>query len=141
MKTLSTWKVLLVEDNLGDAHLVSLCTHEHPRVQVFNAANLILANRYLQRLSPFEDVAIPSLVLLDLGLPMHSGMELITSIRASPELKHLPVIVLTSCHIQRTQERCIALGATEYVVKPAIWSEWQKTVSRIFREYLPDFSG
>lgn len=140
MTSLTTWKVLLVEDNLADAHLVSLCAQEHPQVELFNAANLTLASRFLHRRSPFEDVAIPSLVLLDLGLPMHSGIELLTSIRESPELKQVPVIVLTSCRLQRTQERCFALGATDYVVKPVEWSSWQKTVTRIFRQYLPGFS-
>lgn len=140
MISTSTWKVLLVEDNLADAQLVSLCVQEHPRVELFNAANLTLASSFLHRQSPFEDVAIPSLVLLDLGLPMHSGMELLTSMRESSELMQVPVIVLTSRQLQCTQERCFALGATEYVVKPVEWSSWQKTMTRIFCQHLNGFT-
>lgn len=140
MLTTHVWNVLLIEDNAADASLVRICAQEHDGVEVFHAPNPILANRFIQRNSPFEDVPIPDLVLLDLHLPLLNGFDLLQGIRESSSLDHMPIVVLTSSIQQKDRERSLGLGASDYVVKPAEWGAWMTTITRIFRNHLPGFA-
>src|SRR5687768_2445646 len=91
-----TWKVLLIEDSQNDAHFVSLCANDHAGIDLFHAPNPLQGNRFLRRNPPFDEVGIPDLVLLDLCLPVFNGFEVLSGIRATAELTHVPVAVLTS---------------------------------------------
>lgn len=133
------WNILLVEDNQGDANLISTCVNDHAGLGLFHAPNALQANRFLHRISPFEDVAVPDLVLLDLGLPILNGFEVLQGMRESPGLAQVPVIVLTSSTYHSDRERALALGASEHLVKPVEWGHWQRTMTRIFRRYLKGF--
>lgn len=135
-----TWNVLLIEDNPGDANLVFSCTRDFDGVELFHAPDALLGSRFLHRHSPFEDVAIPDLVMLDLGLPIFSGFDVLRGMRESGPLASVPVVVLTSSSLASDRERCLALGASDYVVKPFEWSVWQSTMKRILRRYLKGFS-
>lgn len=133
------WKVLLIEDNQNDAHLVSLCANDHVGVDLFHAPNPLQGNRFLRRNPPFDEVGIPDLVLLDLALPVFNGFEVLRDIRGSRELAHVPVVILTSSINQNDRKRALALGANEYLVKPMEWGQWQTTMTRLFRKYLKGF--
>ena len=60
----------------------------------------------------------PALILMDIQLPGMSGLQAIERMRADPELRHLPVIVLTALVLPGDRERCLAAGANEYLAKP-----------------------
>jgi CheY-like chemotaxis protein len=60
---------------------------------------------------------LPLLVLLDIKLPRKSGLEVLEWIRSRPELKNVPVIMLTSSNESNDLDRAYALGANSYLVK------------------------
>jgi CheY-like chemotaxis protein len=62
---------------------------------------------------------LPSLVLLDLKLPKKSGLEVLEWLRGQPDLRLIPVIVLTSSQDRGDVRRAYELGANSYLVKPA----------------------
>ena len=60
----------------------------------------------------------PDVVLLDISLPEMDGMEVLGRIRATPELRGLPVIALTAHAMKGEQEKCVASGMNDYITKP-----------------------
>jgi CheY-like chemotaxis protein len=64
------------------------------------------------------DRAVPMLVLLDLKLPRKSGHEVLEWLRQQPNLKRLPVVVLTASSESSDVNRAYDLGANSYLVKP-----------------------
>jgi CheY-like chemotaxis protein len=76
---------------------------------------------YLYRRGRYADLADsppPSLVLLDLWMPRKSGYQVLEEIRAVPELRLLPVVVLTTSNAEEDILSAYDLGATSYIVKP-----------------------
>jgi DNA-binding response OmpR family regulator len=140
MSATLTWNVLLIEDNPGDANLVFSCLRDFDGVELFHAPDGALGSCFLHRHSPFEDVAIPDLVLLDLGLPIFSGFDVLRGMRESKSLAKVPVVVLTSSTLVSDRDRCLDLGALDYVIKPIEWGVWQVMMRRILRRYLKGFS-
>jgi CheY-like chemotaxis protein len=65
--------------------------------------------------------APPDLVLLDLDMPEMDGFEVLEALRADPELRDLPVIVVTGREDVEAVDRAFAVGATSFVVKPLNW--------------------
>lgn len=60
----------------------------------------------------------PKLILLDLKMPKVSGIQVLEKIKTDPQLKSIPVVMLTSSNEGPDIEKCFALGANSYIVKP-----------------------
>ena len=117
--TASEIEILLVEDDPGDA----LITREALRTaKVHNALHVVedgmTAMRFLRREPPFEDAPRPDLVLLDLNLPGRDGREVLADIKADPDLRRIPVVVLTTSSAEEDVLRSYDLHANAYVTKP-----------------------
>jgi CheY-like chemotaxis protein len=115
--------VLYAEDEENDVFLLERAFVragvEHRLQVVKDGAD---AQRYLAGADEFGDrgrFPLPCLALLDLNLPRKSGLEVLHWIRASPTLRALPVILLTSSHQTRDIQAAYTLGANGYLVKPA----------------------
>jgi CheY-like chemotaxis protein len=110
-------RILLVEDNPGDAQLVRLAlTEALPSARLSVAGD---GEAALARLR--EEGDPPDLMLLDLNLPRLSGHEVLAAVRASEDaaLRRLPVVVLSSSRAEGDVARSYDLGASSYVAKPA----------------------
>ena len=65
----------------------------------------------------------PDIVLLDIMMPEVSGIEILEQIRATPELNHVPVVILTAVGDARIKQKALELGATDFLTKPVDPSE------------------
>ncbi|HJT23898.1 MAG TPA: response regulator [bacterium] len=113
--------LLLVEDNLGDAHLVLdyLKGAEVPnRVTVLRDG--MEAVDFLKRRGAYaiREARLPDLILLDLGLPILNGKEVLREIKEDPELSHIPVVILTGSQSDEERIQCYQSLANFYMVKP-----------------------
>ena len=107
-------RILLVEDNAGDAQLMRIALDEVlPEAQLSVIADGETALRTLLDGGP------PDLVLLDLNLPRLSGHEVLAGLRSAedPALRRVPVVVLSSSSAAADVERSYELGAS-HVAKP-----------------------
>jgi CheY-like chemotaxis protein len=103
---------------------------------------------YLEGKGDFRDRSkhpLPSLVLLDLKLPKKSGLEVLEWLRGRPDLRTIPVVVLTSSRESRDMARARDLGVAAYHVKPVEFGEFMGVVESIGRNWLartkPDRAG
>ena len=92
---------------------------KHQLVRVVDGAKVV---DYLSGKPPFTDrnqYPVPHLVLLDLKMPRMGGFDVLTWLRAQPELRSMPAIVLSSSNQESDHRRALELGASDYMVKPS----------------------
>ncbi|MET1076414.1 MAG: response regulator [Pseudomonas sp.] len=123
----STLPVLVADDDLDDCLLIQEAFRETrastPLHFVHNGVELL---DYLKRRAPYTDsrrYPRPGLILLDLNMPLMDGREALTAIKSDPELRMMPVVVLTTSAAQEDIRRCYASGVNAFVSKPTSFSE------------------
>lgn len=118
-------EVLLVEDNPGDADLTREAL-ESNRLHL----DLTVAVDGVQALEMLKGGARPDLILLDLNLPRKNGREVLAEIKQDPELKSIPIVILTSSDTESDIARSYELGANCYVTKPVDLPAFQTIVGQ-----------
>src|SRR5829696_6248225 len=112
-------EILLVEDNPGDARLaVEALKESKVSNRLHYVADGVEAMRFLRREGEYAGVAVPDLILLDLNLPRKDGREVLEEIKEDPQLRLIPVVILTTSAAERDLVKSYGLHANAYVVKP-----------------------
>ncbi len=125
-------EILLVEDDPGDV----LITREAIEgSKVANRLNVVSngeeALQFLQREAPFTDAPRPGLILLDLNLPRLDGREVLARIKSDPDLRRIPIVVLTTSSSDEDIVRSYDLHANAYVTKPVDFDQFMSVVRQI----------
>jgi CheY-like chemotaxis protein len=123
--------VLLVEDDPGDVLMTreAFDEHLHNRLDVVGDGAEALA--YLRHEPPYTDVSRPDLILLDLNLPRRDGPEVLQELKNDADLKHIPVIVLTTSDDGGDILRSYQLHANAYVTKPMDFDGFTEAIRQI----------
>jgi CheY-like chemotaxis protein len=127
-------KILLVEDKARDAELTLAALEEHNLAnEVTVVRDGVEALNYLYRRGEFAGRApeLPVVVLLDIKMPRLNGLEVLRTIKADPQLKRLPVIMLTSSREEPDLVQAYELGVNAYVVKPVDFHQFSDAVEQI----------
>jgi CheY-like chemotaxis protein len=125
-------QILLVEDSPGDVRLTQevLCD-----ARIANDLHVVgdgeQAMAFLRREGDYASHPRPDLVLLDLNLPRKDGREVLADLNADPELKAIPVIVLTTSEAEQDILRSYRLAANAYITKPIDLNEFIAVVRSI----------
>jgi chemotaxis family two-component system response regulator Rcp1 len=132
-----TLQLLLVEDNPGDVRLTreALKTGE-VAVNLSVAKDGVEAIDFLRRRGEFESAPHPDLILLDLNLPRKNGREVLSEIKSDPELKRIPVLVMTTSRADQDIHRAYSLNANCYITKPMDLDEFLRIVRSIEEFWL-----
>jgi chemotaxis family two-component system response regulator Rcp1 len=124
--------ILLVEDNPGDVELTEDALR---RSKVATKVSVVAdgedAMDYLRQQSAYQEETMPDLVLLDLNLPRKDGMEVLREMKDDPNLRHIPVVVLTTSEAERDILASYELGANCFISKPVDLTEFRKVVESI----------
>ncbi len=129
--------VLLVEDSPDDAALTTRALERakvRNRVRVLTSGTDVLA--YLRREGHFADARLPDLILLDLNLPGKDGRQVLADIKADPQLRHIPVVVVSGSREQRDVQQSYRLHANAYVTKPIGLEQFVEAVNSIEQFWL-----
>ncbi len=89
---------------------------------------------YLQHRGKYQDTAKsgkPGLILLDIKMPRMDGFAALEKIKSDPNLRTIPVLMLTSTDDQVEVNRCYALGANSYIIKPVKYEEFQERLKAL----------
>ena len=139
MSTSKTYNILVVEDQLGDVHLIKMAAEAWPSVVLYTVPNAVQAHQFVLRKAPFEHVPIPDLILLDLRMPIYDGSTVLATVIGKPEFANCRVVVFTSSRLLSDQSTCKKLGAHDYVNKPTEWPAWKATIRDILHKHLKGF--
>jgi len=111
--------VLLVEDNPGDVRLTQEALKEgRLEIELSVTPDGVEALEFLHQTGKYTDAPRPDLILLDLNLPRKSGREVLSEIKSDPELKNIPVLVMTTSTAEQDISRAYSLNANCYIAKP-----------------------
>jgi chemotaxis family two-component system response regulator Rcp1 len=125
-------EILLVEDNPGDVRLTREALAEAKvRNNLAVTSDGVEALAYLRREAPYTDATRPDLVLLDLNLPRKDGREVLAEIKADPDLRRLPVVVLTTSTAEQDILESYNLYANCYITKPVDLDQFLAIVTSI----------
>ncbi|SDL76465.1 response regulator [Maricaulis salignorans] len=126
---------LMVDDDPDDRMLFKEACDEvrlrNPVEFLENGEQLV---DYLNRKGPYAaltDQPLPGIILLDLNMPLKDGREALEEIKASAELRHIPVIVLTTSKNEDDILSSYGLGASSYIVKPVSLDRLMRVVNSI----------
>ena len=112
-------EILLVEDNPGDVRLTREALREGGvpgRVSV--AADGVEALSFLRRQGKHAQAPRPDLILLDLNLPRKNGREVLAEVKQDPQLRRIPVVIMTSSDDEKDILAAYNLYVNCYVTKP-----------------------
>jgi CheY-like chemotaxis protein len=127
-----TAEILLVEDDPGDILLTREMLKDAGVVSDLAVVeNGIDAIAYLRRTGRYAQAVRPDIILLDLNLPKKDGREVLAEIKQDPDLRLIPVIVLTTSRSAEDITRCYDLHANCYITKPLGLEQFGRVVRSI----------
>jgi len=125
-------EILLVEDNLGDARLAREALKDS---KIRNALNHVQdgveALAFLRRQGEYAAAPRPDLILLDLNLPRKDGRQVLAEIKEDPDLKSIPVVILTISKDEEDVLKTYSQHANCYITKPIDLGQFMKVIKAI----------
>jgi CheY-like chemotaxis protein len=125
-------EVLLVEDDEGDVLMTREALYEG---KVINRLNVVgdgvEAVSYLRRCGEYAEAVRPDLVLLDLNLPKRDGRQVLEDIKSDPDLRRIPIVVLSTSEAEEDVLRSYDLHANAYVTKPVDFERFVEVIRQI----------
>ena len=135
MKTLP--KILLVEDNDGDAELtIEALVSNTVKSNIMVIDNGEEAIKFLQQQGKYINETLPDLILLDLNLPKIDGREVLHFVKNNDALKRIPVVMLTTSSLQADIEYSYNNHANCYIVKSGNLSEFNAAINSLEKFWI-----
>ena len=124
--------ILLVEDNPGDVRLTREALKEAKvRNELHVATDGVEALAFLRREGAYKKAVRPNLVLLDLNLPRKNGREVLAEMKEDPELRRIPVVILTTSQAEQDIIKAYDLHVNCYINKPVDLDQFLQVVKSI----------
>ena len=127
--------IMLVEDNEAHAELtVDALKRANIANKVITMPNGSDALDYLKGRGKWQNDAhrqMPTLILLDIKMPILDGKQTLAAIKGDAEFRHIPVIMLTSSLLDSDIRECYDIGANSYIVKPVSFGDFAETIKSI----------
>jgi chemotaxis family two-component system response regulator Rcp1 len=130
-------EILLVEDNPGDIRLTQEVLKDG---KIKNNLSVVMdgeqAVLFLKKTGEYKNAVTPDLILLDLNLPKKDGREVLAEIKVDPNLKQIPVIVLTTSAAEQDILAMYSHHANCYIMKPVDFKQFINVVKSIENFWL-----
>ena len=126
-------EILLAEDNAADVYLIREALKQGGVDCLVRAATD--GREVLELISTGDSSWRPDLIILDLNLPRHDGIEVLQKLRSTGTFANVPIVVLTSSDSPRDRDAAIELGATRFLRKPSDLDQFLQ-LGAVFKELL-----
>ena len=127
--------ILLADDDPDDRKLTQDAFTENRLANVLHCVEdgeeLMEYLRHQGRYADQKNAPLPGLILLDLNMPRKDGREALKEIKADPELRRIPVIMLTTTDDPREVDRCHDIGCSSYIVKPVDYEKFAEAIKSL----------
>lgn len=141
---MKTIRVLVADDDEDHRFFITRSLHaiDSVRVEVETVEDGADALDYLYRRGAFTDRPRPHLVVLDLKMPRVSGLEVLAQVKGDPDLRMIPVTVLSSSDREEDVDASYGSGGNSYVVKPSSFADADAGAGlRIASEFWADVAA
>jgi CheY-like chemotaxis protein len=129
-------EILLVEDDPGNVLLTREALGSGKlHITVHDVPDGVAAMAFLRSSPPYAGAGRPDLVLLDLNLPKKDGREVLAEIKADPELRSIPVVILTTSNAEEDVLRSYDLHVNAYLQKPIDFDQFMRAI-QCFDEFF-----
>ncbi|HEX2609234.1 MAG TPA: response regulator [Flavisolibacter sp.] len=121
--------VLYADDDADDrGWITEACKsiNNQLRLQFFETGKEVL-----DYLDQFAINALPSLIVLDLNMPVLDGKQTLQRLKTHPVYHHIPVVIVTTSSNKMDLELCKRLGASLFLTKPDLFKDWEHIVQRL----------
>ena len=129
--------VLLIEDNPGDVRLMQEAFKD---IKIATTLSVTTdgeeAVQYLRKETPFASAQTPDFILLDLNLPKRDGREVLRIIKSDPEMRVIPVVILTTSNAEQDILHSYNLHVNSYINKPVDFDKFFDIVQKIEHFWL-----
>lgn len=129
---MKTIHILLVEDNEGD---ILLTTEALQEGKIFNKISVVRngeqAMDFLKKRNEYADAELPNLILLDINMPRQNGHEILKLIKADSNIKHIPIIMLTTSSSEKDIQTAYKNYANCYIIKPVDVNDFINAITKI----------
>lgn len=137
MKKTRPVNILLVEDNPGDVRLAQEAFKQgNLKVHLDVVMDGMEAIHYLHKITPYQYSNRPDLILLDLNLPKKDGREVLWEIKKDPDLRFIPVVILTTSTAEQDILQSYNLHVNCYINKPLDFDRFFDIIKRIEEFWL-----
>lgn len=126
--------ILVADDDAGHARLIEKnLTRAGLRNQIirFDNGQAVLDFLFRRGSGSHRAAEAPYLLLLDIRMPQVDGIEVLRQVKADPELRKMPVIMLTTTDDPREVERCHQIGCASYIVKPVDYDKFAEAIKSL----------
>lgn len=130
-------EILLVEDNEPDVVLTQEAFEEADIPSALHvASDGVEALQFLRREGKYAAAPRPDVILLDINMPRKNGLEVLAELKADPELRSIPVVVLTTSQADEDILRSYQSHASSYIVKPVDFEQFYSAIETLGKYML-----
>ncbi len=131
------FNILLIEDNPGDVRLTQEAFREGKKdTRLEIVTDGVEALKFLRKEGIYAEKPTPDLILLDLNLPKWDGREVLEAVKSDPELKRIPVVVLTTSNAGSDILKSYDLHANCFINKPVDFDKFFDIIHKIEEFWL-----
>ena len=125
--------ILIADDDQEDRFLLRTAFEEIGRSEdIYLVENGMQVFKYLD--ASVQQNCIPSLIILDLNMPVLSGVETLQRLKSDMRYRDIPVIMYTTSFHEVEKARCLEIGAVDFIKKPALFNQTVST-AHFFHEF------
>ena len=129
--SIKTQKIFLVEDNPADVELMKFVFAKYNQWDFIFHEN---GENFLKSLLSSDEKSV-SLVVLDLGLPGKTGLEILNYLKGHPSYKSIPIVIFTASSDEFVRRQCFDLGIQDFVIKSADLDKYEASLDNIIRRW------
>ena len=128
-------EILLVEDNENDVILTRLAFKQAKlAVRLHHVQDGEQCMAFLYKQGQYAAAPTPDIILLDLNMPRMDGREVLAAISGDENLRHLPVVILTTSSAEQEILKMYKLRCSSYIIKPVDFEQFVRVI-RLFSDY------
>lgn len=127
---MTQYKIIIVENDEDEQFFMN---ESFRKSELFDVIVLLNNGNALMDWLQKNPGNLPDLILSDLNMPGKNGYDIIAEVKENPALAHIPVIITSTSSTKTFIDRCMALGAADYLVKPETFIDYGPYIENLHR--------